>query len=504
MPFEPDEPLDPDERDDPYAWPASHEEPNDAEPDADADDPGEMVLPEMDLTEQAPPAAPPAESLRLRAPAVAGKAPAANPPPLSPQAPAPSPKDMDWKQLGDALWNAELAAKGSRDAEHLFANAANPGDYRERADYSAGPKLAMAPVEMNAQRQASEGREMGLQRQRSEIGVKAAMDDPNSLQSQKARDAVKAMGIKLPAGFDNFSASDIQRFVKTGELARLEEARARNEAAKTAAAAKEKAAKEKAAKEAATLESSRKNYAKELKALGVDPATASQKDIDRAISIGHNKATEAMAASNNAIARQAESRHAGDYAALSQGVPFAGGELRYTGSGTPRAEDVNEVQKISASYGAAIADMDDLAPKIEAFAKNPSPATKDAMMSAARITGGHLNTAFGQGAMSQDEAAAMADVLGSNVKSAAGVQAFFDKLMGSDPQAAAALGRKLKSARESTRAAALGKTRAYRFDMGGGQAGGPVKMRFPDGSTHDVPPEKMEKARMKGGVPVSG
>ena len=32
----------------------------------------------------------------------------------------------------------------------------------------------------------------------------------------------------------------------------------------------------------------------------------------------------------------------------------------------------------------------------------------------------------------------------------------------------------------------------------------PVRMKFPDGSEHDVSPEKLEKAKLKGGVPVNG
>jgi hypothetical protein len=35
-------------------------------------------------------------------------------------------------------------------------------------------------------------------------------------------------------------------------------------------------------------------------------------------------------------------------------------------------------------------------------------------------------------------------------------------------------------------------------------AAGTVKMKFPDGSVHDVSPEKLDKARAKGGVPVDG
>ncbi len=34
--------------------------------------------------------------------------------------------------------------------------------------------------------------------------------------------------------------------------------------------------------------------------------------------------------------------------------------------------------------------------------------------------------------------------------------------------------------------------------------GGTVKMKFPDGSTHDVTPDKLEKAKAKGAVPVNG
>lgn len=43
-----------------------------------------------------------------------------------------------------------------------------------------------------------------------------------------------------------------------------------------------------------------------------------------------------------------------------------------------------------------------------------------------------------------------------------------------------------------------------RHAPGGGQSAAPVKMKFPDGSTHDVPPEKVGAAHERGGVEIGG
>lgn len=481
-----------------------HSEP-DSEPDADTDDTGgTMVLPEMDFSGPAPgqPIA------RLRAPT---QTPSEPPPAVPPgpatagagqkAAPSVSPvgepaASLDWAELGNRLRNAEMAKAQSQGYETLFANVGAQSGYRPNAHAGdVALNLAKQPLELAQAKQGYEARQAGLDKQRADASASAADKDPNSLASQKARESLRATGLKLPAGIDNWSAYDIKRFVNTGELTRLEASRAAAENARRDDQAKAAALAEKDAQAKRDLEGSRKAYARELKALGIDPTTASQKDIDRAISVGHNKATEEQAKATYALAASGEKRKASDYEALNQGIPFAGTELKYTGQGTPRAEDVNEAQKTSALYGAAIDGMDDLGSKIDAFAKNPSPATKDAVASAARIVGGHLNTAFGQGAMSKDEADAMSQVLGSDMRSAAGVQAFIDKITGDDAEAAKALTRKLKAARESTKASALGKLKAYRFAPSG--SGDTVQMKFPNGKTIAVPRGDVEEARTK-------
>jgi hypothetical protein len=376
----------------------------------------------------------------------------------------------DWQQLGDNLKRAESNAGSSRDAEHLFANiAAGWGiGHHERTDYGGDVAEAKAPLELAQARQQFEGNETKSKALAAQAGVKAAENDPNSLQSQKAREALKSMfagsAVKLP-NIDSWSAADIGKFAKTGDLAHLEQSRAASAAKATEDAARATAADEKAAAATKELEGSRKAYAKELKGLGIDPTTASQKDIDRAISVGHNKATEQVAKATLAIAGAQEGRHKNDTEALNQGIPFAGTTLKYTGTGTPRPDDVDKAQTVASLYGSAIEGMDDLDKSISEFAAHPSPATKDDVASRARIVSGHLNTAMGQGAMSIDEARAMSQVLGSDMTSTAGVQALVDKMTGDDPAAAAALARKLKAARESTRASAIGKLRAYRFGV---------------------------------------
>lgn len=422
------------------------------------------------------------------APADAPK-PAARPPPSS----------LDWKGLQRRLTMGRISDDLTNNFNNSIAGVANQ-HLTAPPPTRSGEAEARAPLELAQAKQAMDSKDLTNETQRAALGVKAADADPNSLASQKARNSIIAAfpGMKLPDGFDNWSASDVKRFMDTGQLARLEQVRA----ASVDRAAKATAAAAKAEQGARDLENARKNWTKELKEIGVDPGTATQKDIDRAIELKKYAGSHELAQSNYAIAAAGRRDKDEDRKALGGGIPFAGGELKYTGQGTPREDDRREAQKVASGYGAAIAGMDDLAGRLDDFAKNPSPETKAAMNSAAQITAGHLNSAYGQGAMSQDEAKNMAATLGANFDPVSGFQFVAEKIVGDDPAAAHTLLRRLKAARQNAKASALAKARAYRYDLS--STGRTVKMKFKNGNVRDIPEGEVEEAKSRGWAEVGG
>jgi hypothetical protein len=445
-----------------------------------------MELPEMDLTEdelpplppppreQAPMGLPPApeaeHSPRSPSPSVAGSIVRKNVPST------PATEGPDWKGLAQRLGLAEIGRGQSRAYESLFSNVGAQSGYRPNAHAGdAAVAVAKQPLELATEKQGMELRDLDMKSRTASLGAKAAMDDPNSMQSQKSRDMLAAaMGGTLPPGAQNWTANDVQRFVQTGAVARS--AADRRQAATDAA--KAQAGAEKAASEGEALSNSQKAFTNELKDLGIDPTKASQKDIDRAISLRHAKANEAIAASSR---RDKDD----DRAALGDSIPFAGGALAYRGGGKPREDDRKEVQKVASLYGSAINGMDDLGRALDEFARNPSPETKDNVAAKAHVVGGHLNTASGQGAMSKDEAQAMSAALGTDILSPTGFQAFVQKFIGNDAKAAATLTRKLRAVRETARTSALGKVKAYNYDLGSGSGAGgggsPGKVKVSNG-----------------------
>lgn len=132
------------------------------------------------------------------------------------------PSKMDWKQLEGALRDAELRAMQTRAGERLRANAGEIGRYQPDLNAGRGQvEAARMPLDLAKEKQGMEARDLSMQSQRNALGVKDAMDDPNSLQSQKARQALREVLGKLPAAADNWSASDIQRFTSGGQLSAM-------------------------------------------------------------------------------------------------------------------------------------------------------------------------------------------------------------------------------------------------------------------------------------------
>ena len=113
------------------------------------------------------------------------------------------PKQMNWAQLRDALQNAQARASQTRAGESMRANII-PGYRPDLEGGAAQIAQARAPLDMAKEQQGFEQREAASR-------AKNAMDDPHSLQSQKAREAWRSFGLTTPPGFDNWTANDIQR-----------------------------------------------------------------------------------------------------------------------------------------------------------------------------------------------------------------------------------------------------------------------------------------------------
>lgn len=250
------------------------------------------------------PSEPPPASVPLKS---AGAGPAMPPSSKAISSAGPSPGGFDWADLAQRLRNAEMQRGVSQGAETLFANVGAQSGYRPN-QHAGESAVAMAkqPLELARAKQDFEGKQLAMDATRAKAGATAAQMDPNSLQSQKAREGIRMMfpGLKLPEGFDDWSAADVKSFFDTGTVARLEHDRAAAANAAADDARKAAAGREKAEAEKQALENSRKAYAGELKKLGVDPTHASQKDIDRAISLAHAKAGEEMARAQFALANK--------------------------------------------------------------------------------------------------------------------------------------------------------------------------------------------------------
>lgn len=149
-----------------------------------------------------------------------------------PKAPMPASKPaqggaVDWQALKDNLDRASLGARGSRDAEQLFSNVSLGGYHTDPGRFQAQVDDAKRPLELAKAKQDFEGHALDQDVKRQKVGGDTAQRDPNSLQSQKARNAIKAFfpGTKLPDGFDDWSASDVKAFADSGTLARMDAAR---------------------------------------------------------------------------------------------------------------------------------------------------------------------------------------------------------------------------------------------------------------------------------------
>jgi len=194
---------------------------------------GEMTLPEMDFGEpeggqlrlrkpSAPEEEPPRHSFEPPAPQqpvepAKSEAPARRPPPAKSG-------DMDWDDIMRRSRVAEGQKALSQGAETLFASVGAQSGYRPNAHAGdVWTKTAEQPLEMAKERDAFDLKAKSADRETARFRVQAAMDDPNSLQSQKARESIKAFfgDLPLPPGFESWSASDVQHYANTGQLAQV-------------------------------------------------------------------------------------------------------------------------------------------------------------------------------------------------------------------------------------------------------------------------------------------
>lgn len=157
----------------------------------------------------------------------------------------------------------------------------------------------------------------------------------------------------------------------------------------------------------------------------------------------------------------------------------------------------------ASKWNAADAATGVLETALQAYVANPSRETAAQVQATLAGASTALNTAFGQGAMAEAEARRMADTLGADLKSPAGVQALVESLMG-NPNAGKLLMTKLRTAREGNRKIAKARVGTYGKAQGASRPSGPVKMRFPDGSVHEVAPDEIDLARRKGGTVTDG
>lgn len=122
----------------------------------------------------------------------------------------------DWKALEDNLFNAQFRAQGSRAAEQMFANV-SPGGYRtDPGRFEAQVEAAKLPMEMAQQKQVFERNQQQLDTSKAQAKASAEARDPNSSQSQRAREALKTFfkGTDLPPSIDSWSAAEVNAFIK--------------------------------------------------------------------------------------------------------------------------------------------------------------------------------------------------------------------------------------------------------------------------------------------------
>ncbi len=152
-------------------------------------------------------------------------------------------------------------------------------------------------------------------------------------------------------------------------------------------------------------------------------------------------------------------------------IPFAGGMFQPRAGVHVDRGIAKEASDKAALYSSAVAGIDDFMSALGEYAKHPGTETRDAVVAKANGVGGALNTAQGQGAMSEGEKREMSSALGVNVLSPAGIEAFAQSLLGDDKGAAAeTITRRARAVRASMVQMAQGNLKSRNYDFVPGKA----------------------------------
>ncbi len=187
------------------------------------------------------------------------------------------------------------------------------------------------------------------------------------------------------------------------------------------------------------------------------------------------KEAEAKAKSDRARGILADKKKAAGEAAEGLNIPFAGGMFRPRSGAKVDKQIAKEASDKASLYNSAISGIDDFASALGEYAANPGAETRDAVVAKANGVGGALNTAQGQGAMSEGEKKEMAAALGVNVLSPAGIEAFAQSLTGGDKgEAAKTITRRARAVRASMIKMAEGNLKSKNFDFEPGKSAAPA------------------------------
>lgn len=118
--------------------------------------------------------------------------------------------------------------------------------------------------------------------------------------------------------------------------------------------------------------------------------------------------------------------------------------------------DTNRAREKVSLWNAALTGMDDLEKHLLSIVADPSRASEADLRGRVGTVSTALNTAQGQGAMSEGEGKRIADTLGADLRSAKGVEAVIASLMGKNPaEAAKVLLASLRGAKDGARKMAI-------------------------------------------------
>ena len=191
------------------------------------------------------------------------------------------------------------------------------------------------------------------------------------------------------------------------------------------------------------------------------------RDLDREARLSEQQRKAKEAEDRRARAAAALKAKAKDDALLAEGanIPFAGGMFKPRPGAKVEKQIAKEASDKASLYNAAITGIDDFSAALGQYAAHPGPETRDTVVAKANGVGGALNTAQGQGAMSEGEKKEMAAALGVDVLSPAGISAFISSMEGDKGQAAQTITRRARAVRQSMIEMAKGNLKSKNYDF---------------------------------------